>query len=168
MPLIKYEGKAPDTSRASFIADDADIIGEVVLGRDSGVWFHSTLRGDISGIYIGEKTNIQDNCIIHGEVGLPTILGDQVTVGHGAILHGCTIGNRCLIGMGSIIMSRVEIGDDCVIGAGALITENTKIPSGSVVMGVPGRVVKETSQEQKELILKRADIYVERGKLYLK
>lgn len=164
--LIPYLGKEPDIKEASFIADDADVIGEVKIGKDSAVWFHSTLRGDISGIFVGERTNIQDNCVIHGEVGLPTIIGDEVTVGHAAILHGCTIGNRCLIGMGCIIMSRAEIGEGCIIGAGALIPEDKKIPPRSVVMGVPGKVMKKTTDEQIEFIVKRAHVYVERGKNY--
>lgn len=158
--------KRPDIKEACFVADDADIIGEVVLGKDTTIWFKSTLRGDVSGIFIGARTNIQDNCVIHGETGVPTFIGDDVTVGHGAILHGCTIGNCCLIGMGSIIMSRAEIGDGCIIGAGAVITEDKKIPPRSVVMGLPGKTVKKTTDEQIEFLLKRAEKYVGMGKFY--
>ncbi|WP_214659152.1 gamma carbonic anhydrase family protein [Candidatus Formimonas warabiya] len=161
-----FQGIEPDVKDACFVAPDANLIGEVRLGKDASVWFHTTLRGDVSGIFVGERTNIQDHCLIHGDRGVPTIIGDDVSVGHGAILHGCTIGNGCLIGMGSIIMSRTEIGDNCIIGAGALVTEDKRIPSGSVVMGVPGKVVKRITEEQVASILDRAQGYVERGKIY--
>jgi len=163
---ISFLDNDPDTKKACFVAGDADIIGEVVLGKDSTVWFKSTLRGDVSGIFIGERTNIQDNCVIHGETGVPTIIGNDVTVGHGAILHGCTIGNCCLIGMGAIIMSRAEIGDGCIIGAGTVITEDKKIPPRSIVMGLPGKTVRKTTDEQIEFMLKRAEKYVNTGKIY--
>lgn len=165
---ISYLGKEPELKEAGFIAEDANIIGEVVIGKDTTVWFKSTLRGDVSGIFLGDRTNIQDHCVIHGEDNVPTIIGDDVTVGHGAILHGCKIGNCCLIGMGSIIMSRVEIGDGCIIGAGALIPEDKIIPPRSIVMGMPGKIVKETTDEQIDFMIKRAKKYANVGRNYQK
>ncbi|MGI6066493.1 MAG: gamma carbonic anhydrase family protein [Bacillota bacterium] len=166
MAVITFEGNEPEIKEACFIADDADVIGKVYLGKDSNVWFHSTIRGDIDSITIGEKTNIQDNCVIHVDAGSPVKVGNLVTVGHGVILHGCTVGDKCIIGMGSIIMNGAVIGDECIIGAGALIPEGKIIPPRSMVMGVPGKIVKQVTEEQAKGLTHGAEHYVKLGYEY--
>jgi carbonic anhydrase/acetyltransferase-like protein (isoleucine patch superfamily) len=144
-----------------FAAGNATIIGDVTIGKQVGIWFGAVIRADKDRIVIGDRSNIQDNCVVHTSKGHPVILGTDVSVGHGAILHGCTIGNRVLVGMGSIVLNGVTIGDGTVIGAGAVITEGKLIPPGSVVVGVPGKIVKEADSAQQEQILKNAASYIE-------
>lgn len=144
-----------------FAAGNATIIGDVTIGKQVGIWFGAVIRADKDRIVIGDRSNIQDNCVVHTSKGHPVIMGTDVSVGHGAILHGCTIGNRVLVGMGSIILNGASIGDGSVIGAGAVVTEGKLIPSGSVVVGVPGKIVKEADSAQQEQILKNAASYVE-------
>ena len=146
---------------ALFIAENATVIGDVSLGKDTGIWFGAVVRGDNERITIGEGSNIQDNCVVHVSAGHPVNIGDYVSIGHGAIVHGCTIKDRVLVGMGSIILNGAEIGEDTIIGAGAVVPENKIIPPGSVVMGIPGKVVKEISEDQKAHILKNSKVYIE-------
>lgn len=146
---------------ALFIAENATVIGDISLGKDTGIWFGAVLRADNEKITIGEGSNVQDNCVVHVSKGHPATIGKNVSIGHGAIVHGCTIRDRVLVGMGSVILNGAEIGEDTIIGAGAVVPENKTIPPGSVVMGVPGKVVKETSEEQKAHILKNSKIYIE-------
>jgi len=158
-----YEGRNPDIARAAFIAWNADVSGAVTLGTSSSVWFGSTLRGDLSPIVIGDRTNIQDNCSLHTDSNSALRIGDDVTVGHGAIVHGCVVGSRCTIGRGAIGLSRAGIGDECGIAAGTLVPEGKEIPPRSVVMGVPGRVVRQVDDEDMAGILATAAHYVERS-----
>jgi carbonic anhydrase/acetyltransferase-like protein (isoleucine patch superfamily) len=144
-----------------FAAGNATIIGDVMIGNQVGVWFGAVIRADKDRIIIGDRTNIQDNCVVHTSKGHPVRLGTDVSVGHGAILHGCTIGDRVLVGMGSIILNGATIGEGSVIGAGAVITEGKLIPPGSVVVGVPGKIVKEADPAQREQILANAAAYIE-------
>ncbi len=146
---------------ALFIAENATVIGDVSLGKDTGIWFGAVVRGDNERITIGEGSNIQDNCVVHVSAGHPVNIGDYVSIGHGAIVHGCTIKDRVLVGMGSIILNGAEIGEDTIIGAGAVVPENKIIPPGSVVMGIPGKVVKDISEDQKAHILKNSKVYIE-------
>ena len=150
-----------------FIAENATVLGHVELDKNVSIWYGAIIRGDNDSILIGACTNIQDNCIIHVDEGVPVKIGEYCVVGHRAILHGCTVGNQCLIGMGAIIMNNAVIGDNCVIGANALITENTVIPAGSLVLGSPGKVVKEISPKQAERIKKGALHYAEEAQKYL-
>jgi len=166
MALIVFDGKKPQIGDEGFIAPDADIIGDVVLGDGVGIWFHTTLRGDIAQIRVGEMTNIQDNSVVHVDFGTPALIGNYVTVGHGAIIHGCTIGDSCLIGMGSIIMNEAEIGSECIIGAGAVIPQKKRIPPRSLVIGVPGQVVGRVTDEQVKIIIRQAKGYAKRGIIY--
>ena len=129
--------------RSVFIADGAKVIGNVIIKELSSVWFNAVIRGDSSTIEIGKRTNIQDNVVIHTSKNSKVIIGDNVTIGHGAIVHGCSIGNNVLIGMGAIILDNAIIGDNCIIGAGSLITQNKIIPSGSVVFGNPYKIVRK-------------------------
>ena len=132
--------KNPTISSSAFVADNATVRGDVTLGERSSVFFGAVLRGDRAPITIGSGTNIQDNCVVHVDYDYPVVVGQNVTVGHGAILHGCTIGDETLIGMGAILLNGAVIGRHCIVGAGALVTQNTVIPDGSLVYGSPARV----------------------------
>jgi len=145
--------------KPSFIAPSASISGKVSLGDQSSVWHQATLRGDYAPIVIGKRTNIQDGAILHVAHDLPCIVGDEVTIGHGAIVHGCIVGDRCLIGMGSIILNGAEIGSECIIGAGALVTEGKKIPPRSLVVGSPGKIIRSVTDEEAAQIRGTAETY---------
>ena len=142
-----------------YIADGAKIIGDVTIKENSSVWYNAVIRGDSNSIVIGENTNIQDNAVLHTSHGHGLKIGDNVTIGHGAIVHGCTIGNNVLIGMGAIVLDGAIVEDNCIIGAGALVTQNKVMPSGSLVLGNPAKVVREISDEEKNAILENADEY---------
>jgi carbonic anhydrase/acetyltransferase-like protein (isoleucine patch superfamily) len=149
-----------------FVAPTATVTGDVTLGEETGIWFGAVLRGDRDRIEIGPGSNVQDNAVVHTSRGFPARIGREVSVGHGAILHGCTIGDRVLVGMGAIVMNGAVVGEDTIIAAGAVVTEGTVIPPGSVVMGVPGKVVKEITPVQKENIRKNAGSYIELAQGY--
>lgn len=157
----------PKIHELAFVAPSADIIGDVELGSESSAWFQTVIRGDLEPIRIGCRTNIQDQVTIHTTRRLSKVaIGDDVSVGHRALLHGCIIGNRVLIGMGSIIMDNVVIGDDCIIGAGALLTKGMNVPSRSLVLGSPAKVVRELKPEEIAYLLKSAENYVADIKSY--
>lgn len=145
----------------AFVAPDADLIDKVEIGKVSSIWYHTVLRGDNDSITIGERSNVQDNAVIHCGVGFPVTIGNDVTIGHSAIVHGCTVGDNTLIGMGSIILNGVKIGSNCIIGAGALITQGKVIPDGSLVLGSPAKVVRDLTPEEIEKNRKSAARYVE-------
>ena len=147
-----------------YIADGAKVIGDVSIGKDSAVWYNAVVRGDSCKITIGERTNIQDLACLHVDKKYKLVVGDDVTIGHSAIVHGCEVGNRVLIGMGAIIMNGAKVGDDCIIGAGALVTENVEIPFGSMVYGSPAKVVRQLTDEEKQGILDNAALYVEHAR----
>jgi carbonic anhydrase/acetyltransferase-like protein (isoleucine patch superfamily) len=149
-----------------FIAHNATVIGTVVMHHQSSVWFNSVVRGDSEIITLGERTNIQDSSVLHADAGIPLTLGKNVSVGHKAMLHGCTVGDGSLIGIGAIVMNHAVIGSQCLIGAGALIPEGKVYPDGVLVLGAPGKVVRELKPEEKAGLLENADIYVRRSKLY--
>ncbi len=149
-----------------FVADNAKLIGNVTIGKQVGIWFGAVIRADRDRIIIGDRSNIQDNCVVHTSKGFPVTIGNDVSVGHGAILHGCTIGNRVLVGMGAIIINGARIGEGSIIGAGAVITEGKEIPPNSVVVGVPGKIVKLVDQDQQQHILNNAVSYIELAREY--
>lgn len=149
-----------------FIADNATIIGSVILHPHASVWYNAVVRGDSDIITIGERTNIQDAAVLHADPGVPLTLGKNVSVGHQAMLHGCTVGDGSLIGIGAIVLNHAVIGKGCLIGAGALIPEGKTFPDGVLVVGTPGKVVRELKPEEKAGLLENADIYVRRSKLY--
>ncbi len=149
-----------------FVAPNAAVIGRVSLGKDASVWFNVVLRGDNDTITIGDRTNIQDGSVFHVDGGAPTQLGDDVCVGHSATVHGCTIGDATLIGMGATILSNAIVGKNCIVGAGALITERKEFPDRSVIIGSPARRIREATDEELEHIEWIARHYVERGKRY--
>lgn len=138
----------PSLAANSFVAPGAHVIGDVTLGPDVSVWFCAVLRGDNAPIIIGAGSNIQDGAVLHVDPGMPLTVGERVTVGHQAMLHGCTVADGSLIGMGAVVLNGAEIGRHCLIGAKALVTENTKIPDGSLFLGSPGKVVRTLSEEQ--------------------
>lgn len=169
MAIRKYQGKKPRIDKTAYIEKSAEIIGDVQIGKDASVWNGAVLRGDMHYIRIGKNSSVQDNSIMHGtENKYPTIVGDNVSIGHGAIVHGCVIGDNCLIGMGSIILEGAEIGDWCIIGAGAVVTEGAKIPSGSIVLGVPAKIVKKVTEDHKIRITRNWKNYVKLKNTYLR
>ncbi len=169
MPLIiPHHGKQPVIPDTAWLAPTATVIGDVTLGDHASLWFNVVVRGDMNFIRIGDRTNIQDNSTIHVHVdNHPTIVGDDVVSGHNVLIHGCTIGNRVLIGMGATIMDGVEVGEECIVGAGSLLTPGTKVPSRSMVRGRPARVVREvTDEEVEDLILFGVRSYLEYKESY--
>lgn len=162
--LISYQGIEPLISEDVFIAPGAKIIGNVRIGAESSVWFNAVLRGDEAPIVIGSGCNIQDNCTCHLFEGYPLVLEDKVSVGHNAILHGCKIKKGALIGMGAIILDGAEIGEGSLIGANTLIPSGKKIPPNSMVLGSPGKVVRELSDKDRELIRLTIETYKTKGK----
>ena len=166
--IMSYKGVYPKIHESAFIEESAKIIGDVEIGENSSVWFNAVVRGDVHYIRIGARTNVQDNCTLHVTKDIfPLILGSDITVGHNVILHGCVVKDRCLIGMGSIILDNAEIGEDSIIGAGALVTEGMKVPSGSLVLGIPGKVVRSLKPEEIARIKKSANNYIEYSKNYV-
>ncbi|OZI13682.1 gamma carbonic anhydrase family protein [Bacillaceae bacterium SAS-127] len=163
---ISYGGKSPSIDETVFVAPGAHIIGDVTIGKDSSIWFNAVLRGDEDSITIGSKCSIQDNATIHLYEGAPTVIEDEVTVGHNVILHGCKVGKRSIIGMGSTILDHAEIGEECIIGANTLIPQGKKIPPRSLVVGAPGKVIRELNSKDFELIQLSIDSYVQKGKEY--
>lgn len=152
--------------KSVFIAEGAKVIGNVTIKEDSSVWFNAVIRGDSSTIEIGKRSNVQDNAVIHTSRNSKVVVGDNVTIGHGAIVHGCSIGNNVLIGMGAIVLDNAVIGDNCIIGAGSLITQNKVIPSGSLVYGNPMKIVRTITQEEIEHIIWNANDYVNEANKY--
>ncbi|WP_028056790.1 gamma carbonic anhydrase family protein [Sphingomonas phyllosphaerae] len=143
MPLYAFKGQRPVRHPSAWVAPSADVIGDVVLGEDVGVWFGAVIRGDNTTIPIGARSNVQEGAMLHSDPGTPLRVGEDCTIGHHAVLHGCTIGNRVLIGMGAIILNRAVIADDCIVGAGALVTEGKTFPPRSLIVGSPARAVRE-------------------------
>ncbi len=167
--LQKFQDKKPLILPSVYIADSAELVGEIKIGEDSSVWNRAVLRGDMNYIEIGKNTSVQDGSIIHGTLlKYPTIIGDNVSIGHGAIVHGCIVGNNCIIGMGAIILEGAEIGNWCIIGAGTVVPEKTKIPDESLVLGVPGKVVKKIDEVHKQRIIQNWQNYVELKNAYLR
>ena len=149
-----------------FVAGNATVIGDITFGKEVGIWFGAVIRADKDRIVIGDRSNIQDNCVVHTSRGFPVTLGNDVSAGHGAILHGCSIQDRVLVGMGAIVLNGAKVGSGSIIGAGAVITEGKEIPPDSVVVGVPGRIVRQTDEEQHQHILNNAVSYVELAREY--
>jgi carbonic anhydrase/acetyltransferase-like protein (isoleucine patch superfamily) len=149
-----------------FVAETATVIGDVTIGKDSSVWFSAVLRGDAAPITVGEGTNLQDNSVIHVDQGAPTSIGKRVTIGHGAIVHAAKIDDHVIIGMGAIILSRAVIGSHSIIAAGSVVPEGREIPPRSLVMGVPGKVVRHVTEEEVAQIEEGAEHYIDRAKNY--
>jgi len=158
--------RRPQIDPSVYIAEGARVIGDVVLGPGASVWFNAVLRGDTERILIGEGTNIQDGAVVHADPGYPCVVGARVVAGHGAILHGCQVGDDCLIGMGAIVLNGARLGPGCIVAAGALIPEGREIPERSLVMGVPARVVRAVTDEELAEIRAAAERYRQRAATY--
>lgn len=168
MPLYRLDDHSPVTPEpgAFWVAPNAALIGRVVLKRDASVWFAAVLRGDNETITVGERSNVQDGCVLHTDMGFPLEIGRGCTIGHKAILHGCTIGDNSLVGMGATVLNGARIGRNCIIGANALIAEGKEIPDNSLVVGMPGRVVRQLDAAAEAGIAGSADSYVAQWRRY--
>jgi gamma-carbonic anhydrase len=168
-PFLEYNGLSPQADKSVFIAPGASVIGQVTIGPESSIWFNCVVRGDVNWIKIGARTNIQDLSVVHVDSGgWPTTVGDDVTVGHRVILHGCTLADRVLVGMGSVVMNGVRIGEDAIIGAGSLVTENTIIPPRTLSLGSPCKVKRDLTEEEIQMIKLSALHYAELAAGYRK
>lgn len=171
--LLSFNNKNPKIHQTAFVAPNATIIGDVEIGEGSSIWFQTVVRGDVNSIRIGKRTNIQDLSMVHvstaeGPAPAETVIGDDVTIGHRVIVHGCTIGNGSLIGMGSIVMDHVEVGEKSVIGAGSLVTEKTKIPPGHLAFGRPAKVVRPLTEQELALMPYLSQHYAKLAENYRK
>jgi carbonic anhydrase/acetyltransferase-like protein (isoleucine patch superfamily) len=161
MSIRPYRGQLPVIHPSAFVDESAQVIGDVRIGAESSVWMRVVIRGDVNHIRIGDRTNVQDGTIVHVQHDThPTVIGNDVTVGHGAVVHGCTIADRVLVGMGAIVLNGATIGEDCIIAAGTLLTEGTVIPPRSMVMGSPGKVRRGLTDGDLAMILEYAGNYV--------
>jgi carbonic anhydrase/acetyltransferase-like protein (isoleucine patch superfamily) len=160
VPIYELDGKVPVIGSGVWIAPDAHVIGEVVLGDNVGVWFGTVIRGDTSLIAVGSGTNVQDGTMLHSDYGVPLTIGEDCTIGHHAILHGCTVGNRVLVGMGATVLNQAVIGDESVIGANALITEGKTFETGSLIVGSPARAIKTLDPGKRAFLKASAEHYI--------
>ena len=158
--------KKPEFLGEHFVADSAAVIGKVLLANNVGIWFGAVLRGDNELIEIGENSNVQDNSVLHTDIGVPLTVGKNVTIGHLVMLHGCTVGDNTLIGIKTVVLNNAVIGKNCIIGANSLITEGKSIPDNSLVMGSPGKVVRQLTDEEAARIKLNADVYVKNLQRY--
>ncbi|MCX5781183.1 MAG: gamma carbonic anhydrase family protein [Elusimicrobia bacterium] len=165
--ILAYKGQSPKIHpSAKIIGKNITIIGSVQIHENVSVWPGAVLRADIAEIIVGKNSNIQDGAVLHVNYDLPVIIGEEVTVGHNAVLHGCTIGNNCVIGMGSILLDGCKISKNCVVGAGTVVTEKTTVPEGHLILGVPGKIKRKLTSEEIELIKRSAKEYIEFAKNY--
>lgn len=163
-----FHGIKPTIATSAFIEETAVVIGDVVIGEESSVWFHAVIRGDVNYIRIGRRTNVQDLCMLHvTHDTAPLVIGDDVTIGHNVVLHGCVIKDRVLIGMGTIIMDGAVIGEDSVVGAGALVTEGTIVPSKSLLLGSPAKVKRLVTEQELAWIKESAQNYIQYARHYM-
>jgi len=166
--IRSYKTKTPRIDDSAFLAENAAVIGDVEIGKDANIWYGAVLRGDEDRIEIGRGANVQDNATVHTAPGFDARIGEGVTVGHNAIIHGCQIGDNTMIGMGACVMNGAVVGKNCIIAAGALVTENTIIPDGKLCVGVPAKIFRDVSPEQIEMIRENGETYVELGREYKK
>jgi carbonic anhydrase/acetyltransferase-like protein (isoleucine patch superfamily) len=165
--IRSHRGIRPRIAASAYVDPGAQVIGDVVVGERSSIWPNATVRGDVNSIRIGQETNIQDNCCLHGELDLyPVIVGDRVTVGHSVVLHGCVVEDDCLIGIGAIVLNGARLGRGCVVAAGALVTEGMAAPPGSLILGVPGKVRRQVTEEERERFRKNNANYLRYGQIY--
>ena len=166
MALYALDDVAPQVAPSAWVADTATVIGGVVLGPDSSVWPGVVVRGDSAPISVGEGSNIQDNSVLHSDAGVPLIIGKHVTVGHQVMLHGCTVGDESLIGIGAIVLNNAKIGRNCLVGAGALVTEGKEFPDGSMIIGSPAKAVRQLTPEQIAGLRRSAEHYMANARRY--
>jgi len=165
--MIIEHFKKPTIADSAFVAGTACLVGDVRIEDEASVWFGAVLRGDEGTITVGSRSNVQDNAVVHSDRGEDVSIGEGVTIGHGAIIHGCTIGKFSLIGMGAIVLSKAHVGERCIIGAGAVVKEKDHIPDGSMVVGVPGKVIKQLTSEQMNFLEYNCVEYVKLSRKYL-
>lgn len=163
MPIYAFDGNEPEFADrdSAWIAPDANVIGRVIIGRDVGIWFGAVLRGDNEPIVIGDRSNVQEHTVMHTDIGFPLMIGTGCTIGHKVMLHGCTIGDNSLIGMGAIVLNGARIGNNCLVGAGALITEGKEFPDNSLIVGSPAKVIRALDDKAVEMLRWSAVHYVE-------
>jgi len=168
MAIYELDGERPELPADDlyWVAETASVIGRVRLHADVSIWYGSVLRGDNEWIDIGARSQIQDNCTLHTDPGFPLTIGADCVIGHNVVLHGCTIGDQSLIGMGAIVLNGAKIGSNCLVGAGALITEGKEFPDGAVILGAPAKAVRETDDKARAMIARAAEVYVKRWKRY--
>ena len=167
MPLYALDGVAPQIDPdVGWIAPSAVLVGDIVVGAEAGIWFGVVARGDIERVTIGARTNVQENCVLHTDSGYPLVIGDNCTIGHSAIVHGCSIGDNTLIGMGATVLNGARIGKNCLIGANALITEGKEIPDNSMVVGAPGKVIRQIDDEGVRALAASAERYVRNARRF--
>lgn len=166
MAIYELDKKAPRLAESTWVADSAQVIGDVELGDNASVWFGVVIRGDMACIRIGSGSNIQDASVLHADTGKPLTIGSNVTVGHKAMLHGCTVGDGSLIGIGAVVLNGAKIGKGCIVGAGALVTEGKEFPDGSMIIGSPAKVVRELTQEQQAGLTLSALHYIENARRF--
>jgi len=155
-----YKGKRPSLGARAWVDTSAQVIGAVELGEDASVWMNTVIRGDVNRIRLGARTNVQDNCVLHVTAQHPTVLADDVTVGHSVTLHGCTIEKLCLVGIGAIVLNGAVVGEESIVAAGALVPEGMQVPPRSVVMGAPAKVRREVSEDERASLRRYAENYV--------
>jgi carbonic anhydrase/acetyltransferase-like protein (isoleucine patch superfamily) len=160
MAIYELDGVAPTIPASAWVADSAEVMGRVELGEDASIWFGTVVRGDTDRITIGAGSNVQDASVLHADFGMPLTIGANVTVGHQVMLHGCTIGDESLIGIGAVVLNGAKIGKNCLVGAGSLVTEGKEFPDGSMILGSPAKVVRQLSSEQIEGLRQSARHYV--------
>jgi carbonic anhydrase/acetyltransferase-like protein (isoleucine patch superfamily) len=165
--ILKYRGRAPRIAASAFIAESADLIGQVEIGENSSIWFQTVLRGDIEPIRIGANSNLQDGTVVHTNAGSPVVVGDWVTVGHRAVLHGCTIEDHCLVGMGAMVLNNARVGEGSIVAAGALVLADTVIPPRTLYMGSPARFKRQLVDADRVFIDMHASHYLEYKEHYL-
>jgi carbonic anhydrase/acetyltransferase-like protein (isoleucine patch superfamily) len=166
MAIYELQGRQPDIAPTAYVADSAQVIGNVFLAEHASVWFGAVIRGDSDPIRVGKNSNVQDTAVLHADPGAPLTIGDHVTVGHQAMLHGCTVGDGSLIGIGAVVLNHAKIGKNCIVGAGALVTEGKEFPDGSMIIGSPAKAVKQLSPEQMAGLGRMSQVYVDRGQIY--
>ena len=166
MAIYELDGVAPEVAASAWVADSAEVMGNVQLAEDASIWFGAVLRGDCESITIGEGSNIQDASVLHADLGQPLVVGRHVTVGHQVMLHGCTIGDKSLIGIGAVVLNGAKIGRNCLVGAGALITEGKEFPDGSMIIGSPAKAVRQLTPEQIEGLRRSAQHYVDNARRF--
>jgi carbonic anhydrase/acetyltransferase-like protein (isoleucine patch superfamily) len=166
MPLYEIDGQRPTIGEDVFVAPSADVIGDARLGREASIWFGAVIRADNTPILIGERTNIQEGAMLHSDPHAPLVIGRDCTVGHHAILHGCTVGDNVLVGMGATVLNGALIGDNCLIGAGALVTENKVFPPNSLIVGAPAKAVRTLDEAAVAALRASAAHYASKGKAY--
>lgn len=166
--IMDFEGVTPRINKNTYISESVDIIGKVNVEEKVNIWFGTRLRGDMNNIIIGENTNIQENSVVHVDINSPCIIGKNVTIGHGTIIHGCSISDNVLVGMGSIILNNAKIGKNTIIGAGSLVTQGKEFPEGVLILGNPAKVIRQLTEAEIESIQRSADNYVSLSKKYKK